>query len=299
VSIPDDEPNQKILDLNVKSAPGTWHIVHDVEHRARFLKVDVEEPKEASMDFEVEFKVARKPVFVRVNPASSGPLSEALKQAYAAELAIDAPHMEVTDKIRAIADEVCGKETNLATQASLLIDYVARSADHYSYSKDPNMPNCGVGDAAICLAQHGGCCTDMHSLFIALARARGIPARLAMGYRLQEKNVGKLIDPGYRCWVEFFIPNYGWISSDIVEADTPTGLGPLRWKTGLTARRVWLNQGREFKLADDLAVGRVNHMSIAYAEIDGVPARLLPEGKLKPQITRKVFFTEGDSSPNS
>ncbi len=36
----------------------------------------------------------------------------------------------------------------------------------------------------------------------------------------------------------------------------------------------------------------VNHMSIAYAEIDGEPARLLPEGDLKPQITRTVFYTE-------
>jgi hypothetical protein len=200
--------------------------------------------------------------------------------------------MEVSDKIRKMADEVCGGETNLAAQASMLMDHVAKIADHYSYSKDPNMPNCGIGDAATCLAQGGGCCTDLHSLFIALARARGIPARLSMGYRLQEKNIDKLVDPGYRCWVEYFIPNYGWLSADIVEADTPNGLGPVRWSTGLTARRVWLNQGREFKLADDLKVGRVNHMSIAYAEIDGVPARLLPEGDLKPQITRKVQFSE-------
>jgi hypothetical protein len=33
-------------------------------------------------------------------------------------------------------------------------------------------------------------------------------------------------------------------------------------------------------------------MSIAYAEIDGVPARLLPEGELQPQITRQVQYTE-------
>jgi hypothetical protein len=146
-----------------------------------------------------------------------------------------------------------------------------------------------------CLAQHGGCCTDLHSLFIALARARGIPAHLSMGYRLKEANKDKMADPGYRCWVEYFLPNYGWVSADIVEADTPMGLGMARWSKGLTARRVWLNQGREWKLADDLAVGRVNHMSIAYAEIDGTPARLLPEGDLKPQITRQVQYTEIDN----
>jgi hypothetical protein len=31
-------------------------------------------------------------------------------------------------------------------------------------------------------------------------------------------------------------------------------------------------------------------MSIGYAEIDDVPVRLLPEGKVKAQLTRKVYF---------
>ena len=297
VSIPDDEVNQRVLDFDVVAAPGKWTIVHDAEHRGRFVMVDVKNPSSPSLDVEVEFIVTRKPVLTPVDPAKAGPLTEGMRKALAADLAADAPHMEVTDKILEIADEVCGQETNLATQASMLMDYVAKVADHYSYSKDPNMPKCGIGDAKNCLAQGGGCCTDLHSLFIALARARSIPARLQMGYRLQEKNLGKMVDPGYRCWVEYFVPNFGWVSADIVEADAPNGLGPKRWTVGLTARRVWLNQGREFQLANNLAVERVNHMSIAYAEIDGVPARLLPEGELKPQITRQVMFTELSPSP--
>jgi len=36
----------------------------------------------------------------------------------------------------------------------------------------------------------------------------------------------------------------------------------------------------------------VNHMHIAYAEIDGKPARILPEGDLAPQITRTIKFDE-------
>jgi transglutaminase-like putative cysteine protease len=297
VSIPDDEQNQRLLDLKVVSAPGKWSIVQDEDRRARFVKLEVEEPKASAIDVEVEFSVTRNPVYVTVDPKKAGSLSEDLRQAFADELATDAPHMEVTDKIRAIADEVCKDEKNLAKQASLLMNHVAKLADHYSYSTDPDMPKCGIGDAQACLDQRGGCCTDLHSLFIALARARGIPARLSMGYRLQEKNRDKLVDPGYRCWVEYFIPNYGWVSSDIVEGDAPAGLGFPRWSSGLTARRVFLNRGRDYKLASDLAEGRVNHMSIAYAEIDGVPARLLPEGELKAQITRQVQFSEVGKEP--
>jgi transglutaminase-like putative cysteine protease len=210
----------------------------------------------------------------------------------AEHLVHDAPHMEVTPEVQKIADEVCGDEQNLAVQAVLLMQHVAATVDHYSYSTDPNMPNCGIGDSAICRKQGGGCCTDLNSYFISLARARGIPARLNMGYRLQEKNIDKLVDAGYRCWVEYFIPNFGWLSADIVEADAPGGLGQDRWLSGLTARRIWLNSGREFKFEGMQMNERVNHMNIAYAEIDGKPARVLPEGKTPPQITRKVQFSE-------
>jgi transglutaminase-like putative cysteine protease len=168
---------------------------------------------------------------------------------------------------------------------------VADYADHYS--KDPTKPNCGIGDAGDCMTNAGGCCTDMHSLFIAMARARGIPARLQMGYRLREANAGKEVDPGYRCWAEYFVPGYGWVSADVVEADAPNGLGRTRWFTGLTDRRLWLNEGREFNLAGRAVTShRVNTMIIGYAEIDGVEARVLPDGDKKAQLSRTVRYTE-------
>jgi len=50
--------------------------------------------------------------------------------------------------------------------------------------------------------------------------------------------------------------------------------------------------GREFDFGTDIAVGKVNHMSIGYAEVDGNPVRLLPDGDLKPQLSRTVRYTE-------
>ena len=292
VAIPGDESNQKLLDFSVKSCPGKWTVVGDAERRGKFLQIEISKPSVAELSVDTAFTIRRDPVYVNLGEGQSGLLTDGLKSLLAEHLNRAAPHMEVTESLQKMADEICGKEQNIVKQAALLLQHVASTVDHYSYSSNPEMPSCGIGDAAVCLKQGGGCCTDLNSLFISLARARGIPARLQMGYRLQPKNLGKLVDPGYRCWVEYFVPNYGWVSADIVEADTPGGLGPKRWFTGLTARRIWLNQGREFKLASDQAVERVNHMSIAYAETDGKPARLLPTGKLKSQITRKVLFTE-------
>lgn len=290
VAIPGDERWQDVLDFDVVSAPGPWRIEREAEHGNRFLLVEVAEPKSAALETVVEFTLRRQPVAIEIDPSRVGPITDDHRRLFADEVRRDAPHMQVTAAIAAMADEACGDEQNVAVQAHKLLAHVAAEADHYS--KDATKPKCGVGDAAECLTNGGGCCTDLHSLFIALSRARGIPARLQMGYRLQEKNLGKEVDPGYRCWVEYFVPNYGWVPADIVEADAVDGLGPKRWFSGLTERRLWLNEGREFALPSAQAKGRVNTMSHGYAEIDGRPARVLPEGALAPQLTRKVHCQE-------
>jgi hypothetical protein len=291
IAIPDDDRYQEVLDLSVVSAPGSWRAVTEPAHGSRFLLVEVTAPATKSLVTKVAFTLRRHSVLTEVNPANAGAITDSHRILFADELRKDAPHMEVTPAIAKMADEACGTETNIAVQSKLLLGKVADYADHYS--KDPTKHKFSVGDATECVANAGGTCTDMHSLFIALARSRGIPARLQMGYRLREANEGKEVDPGYRCWVEYFVPNYGWVPSDIVEADDPKGLGRDRWFSGLTERRLWLNQGREFDLAGrDVTSHRVNTMIIGYAEIDGVEARVLPAGPLPAQLSRTVRYTE-------
>lgn len=292
ISLPGDERNQKLMNLEVTECPGKWRLVNDLDRRGNFLFVEIESPSSDSLVVKTSYQIIRSPEFTDVDTSKSGQLNEVTKQLLADHLVLDAPHMTVTPEFQAIADKVCGDESNIARQARLILEHVASTVDHYSYTKDPSMPTCGIGDASVCKKQGGGCCTDLNSYFITLARARGIPARLNMGFRLPEKNRDKLLDAGYRCWVEYFVPNYGWISADVVEADTPGGLGHERWLSGLTSRRIWLNQGREFAFADKETPGRINNMTIGYAEIDGQPVRLLPEGELKPQLTRTILYTE-------
>jgi hypothetical protein len=296
ISIPDDDRYQEVLDLSVASSPGTWRTVTEPHHGNRFLLVEVASPTAKSLVTTIDFTLRRRSVFADIDPAKVGAITDSHRQLFADELRKDALHMQVTPAIEKMADEACGSETNVATQAKLLLGKVADFADHYS--KDPTKRKFSVGDASDCLASAGGTCTDMHSLFIALARSRGIPARLQMGYRLREANEGKETDPGYRCWAEYFVPGYGWVPTDVVEADDPKGLGRTRWFSGLTERRLWLNQGREFDLAGrSVTSHRVNTMIIGYAEIDGVEARVLPEGELPAQLTRTVRYTEIKPEP--
>lgn len=291
ISIPNDDRYQEVLDFSVAAAPGSWHTVTEPDHGNRFMLVEVAAPTAKSLVTTVDFTLRRRSVFTDIDPAKVGAITDSHRLLFVDELRKDAPHMQVTPEISKIADEVCGAETNIATQAKLLLGKVDDFADHYS--KDPTKRKFSVGDAADCLASAGGTCTDMHSLFIALARSRGIPARLQMGYRLREANEGKETDPGYRCWAEYFVPSYGWVPADVVEADDPKGLGRTRWFSGLTERRLWLNEGREFDLAGrSVTTHRVNTMIIGYAEIDGVEARVLPEGNLPAQLSRTVRYTE-------
>jgi hypothetical protein len=60
-----------------------------------------------------------------------------------------------------------------------------------------------------------GNCTDFHSLFIALARARGIPARFIIGFPLGTGPSGQI--PGYHCWAEFYSGGV-WVPVDASEA---------------------------------------------------------------------------------
>jgi transglutaminase-like putative cysteine protease len=94
-----------------------------------------------------------------------------------------------------------------------LFEYVVENSNHYSLANAPK--SSGKGDGEYCLDMKGGGCTDQHALLISMARARGIPTRLHFGSRLTAQNEGKEYDPGYRCWVTYFVPNYGWVPMDI------------------------------------------------------------------------------------
>ena len=290
ISVPGDDTNQQVLDF-AASIPGKWSVVTEPDHGNRFLYAEISSPATPTLSATIDVTLRRQSVAVTIDPAKVGPITDAVRTVFADELRGDAPHMQVTPAITAMADKACGTESNPALEAKSLLGLVAGTTIHYS--RDPSKSKFSVGDAEVCLAHGGGTCTDIHSLFIALARARGIPARLQMGYRLKEANAGKATDPGYRCWAEYFLPGYGWVPTDLVEAEDPKGLGPDRWFTGLTARRLWLNQGREFNLPNRAnGSSPVNTMIIGYAEIDGVPARVLPDGSKAAQLSRTVYYNE-------
>ena len=56
-----------------------------------------------------------------------------------------------------------------------------------------------------------GSCMDMNSVFVALCRAEGIPARNLFGLRFAPVPPQKI---GPNCRAEFYLPGYGWVEAD-------------------------------------------------------------------------------------
>ncbi|QCT95216.1 transglutaminase domain-containing protein [Caminibacter mediatlanticus TB-2] len=102
--------------------------------------------------------------------------------------------------------------------------------------RDPKVIGCGKGDVNKMVKKQdvediykngwfGGKCTDLSSLFTALTRAAGVPAREVFGIRLGKsyfsKALGKSNDKGFanittwqHCRAEYYIPGAGWIPTD-------------------------------------------------------------------------------------
>lgn len=85
-------------------------------------------------------------------------------------------------------------------------------------------PGCGPGDAVATLtsAGLGGKCADLNGLFVALARASGVPARDMYGVRVAPSAFGykqlgansETITGAQHCRAEVWLDGYGWVAMD-------------------------------------------------------------------------------------
>ncbi|MDF1755118.1 MAG: transglutaminase domain-containing protein [Verrucomicrobiales bacterium] len=286
IPVPSDQNWQRVLDISVQEAPGDWKIVPQKESQGNFLYTEVINPPPGDLNVTVSCIVKREGVHF---PIENLPKARNIQtDFFQTNLDTSVPLMGTSKSVEEMALEACGDETDVAKQAVSLVRKVAEYADHYS--KDPTKPHCGIGSADDCMQNGGGCCTDLHSLFIAMARTRKIAARMQYGYRLLDSRENKEHDPGYRCWVEYFIPGAGWVPTDIVAADNASETNPYKWAS-LGPYRVWLWEGRSFELTPSNSSGAVDTMICGWAEIDGKPVDPLPGfDNSPPKMTRKVTF---------
>jgi transglutaminase-like putative cysteine protease len=173
-----------------------------------------------------------------------------------------------------------GKATAL-DKARAIYDYVFTTMRY-----DKTGTGWGRGDVLYACDAKKGNCTDFHSLFIAMARSQGIPARFEIGFPLPpDKHAAEIA--GYHCWADFFEPQHGWIPVDISEA----------WKHpekkdyffgAHDANRMEFTMGRDLELSPRQAGKPLNYFVYPYVEI---------EGKEYPNVSTAFSFTDAENGP--
>ena len=157
----------------------------------------------------------------------------------------------------------------LATQPMKLARQLYDRVDeHMVYKKQGT--GWGQGDAVWACASGYGNCTDFHSLFIALARARQVPARFEIGFPLPPER-GKGEVAGYHCWAYFYVDDRGWVPVDISEADKHPAMKEYYFGH-LTEDRVIFTTGRDIDLVPRQAGPPLNFFVYPYVEVAGQPA---------------------------
>ena len=257
------EEDQQILAVTIDGARGTTVVRMASGDRAAYARVD--DPKGA-VTLRETVTVARREV--RATPAASrATIADVDPAAYASELA-STPAIVVNDEIRTIARrETKGKRT-VVEKARALYDWVFA---HMEYDK--SVPGWGLGDIPYCLKVGKGNCTDFHSLFIALARTSGIPARWNMGFPVAygDGRTAPAADApvqGYHCWAEFYAPGAGWVPVDISEARKHPELKDYFFGT-LSGNRILFTRGRDALLEPDGTGRRLNYLIYPVARADG------------------------------
>lgn len=147
----------------------------------------------------------------------------------------------VSPRLQKLADEITKGISDPYEQAHAIFNYLVVTMKY-----DKTIPGWGHGDSErMCDIKHGNC-TDFHSLFMSLARAKGIPARFVIGFPLTAAD-GNV--PGYHCWAEFYVKGRGWIPVDASDASKLADPAAQQYLFGhLDPNRLQFTMGRDLVL---------------------------------------------------
>ena len=240
IPIPREWDSQKAVKIiSVQPEPHARYV--DPEYGNPMLFWDFgKEPEQSCYKVDIKFRLESYDVSVEVDPNRVGSYDKTSKE-YA--LYTRSTHtIHITPKIRELAQEAVGDETNPYLQAERIVKFVGKKM-HYKILDFERGRGIDVllahpvKDEKTGQEYYEGCCSQYTALMVALCRAVGIPARsiaafigwapwvrpdgVKPNYAFETK-----ISPeglaatqlqgglGSHMWGEFFIPNYGWIPTD-------------------------------------------------------------------------------------
>jgi len=206
VAVPPSLPEQEIAQLTWSPEPSRYLRDRYGQEIADF-EVDTLRPGgTVTIGFTVVGRFWR--IKYDIAPDEVGSLDEIPEEIARLYLA-DGPYYRISDPLIAeTARRVVGEERNPYLMALRIHDFVAKTLD---YKLDGRWD-----DAPTVLRRGSGSCSEFTFLFIALARAVGLPARYAGGsvYIPSQAWGGRFVDRYNHRWAEVYLPGYGWVPFD-------------------------------------------------------------------------------------
>lgn len=115
--------------------------------------------------------------------------------------------------------KIVGDATTDLEKAKRIYDWVVVNS-----SRNPKTRGCGLGNVSFMLqtGDLSGKCADINGLYVALARAAGIPARDLYGIRVAPSRFGykslgtntDVITKSQHCRAEVYLQQFGWVPAD-------------------------------------------------------------------------------------
>ena len=233
------------------------------------------------------YRVERREVVRRDFPLAPGPFNPENFRAFLRGNRF----VSVEGEVRKLALEITRGRKTLPEKARAVYDWIVENL-----RRDPKVKGCGRGIVCEVLKKRCGKCADLNSVFVALSRAAGIPAREVFGLRLGHES-GENLTGAQHCWAEFFVPGYGWVPADpadVLKAALVRGLPPtapeLRsvkeyYFGAVDAYRVELSRGRALRLNPPQKGDPLNYFVYPYLEIDGRRVEIFHSSILDFEIT--------------
>lgn len=251
--LPLESPHQRIQGLHVH-APVEYAVETESKHGNRMLKVAGTGNDLSGQTVQFHFQATRAPVTDTYDPGGeTGPYTGPNQL------------VPIDGIIAERARKSAGDARDPLEVARALYDDVVTNLDY-----DKSGEGWGRGDAVHACNVQKGNCTDFHSLFIAMCRAQGIPARFTIGFPLPPDETSAFI-PGYHCWAEFRVEGKGWVPVDASEARKHADRKEALFG-GLDANRIEFTRGRDLTLPGRDDLEPLNYFIDPYLLVDGVPA---------------------------
>jgi transglutaminase-like putative cysteine protease len=273
IPLPREDRFQQVSGLTIDS-PAHVEVVDQPNGGNRVAHLSADVPPTGSIPVTIRFNARRVEESADMEKAQAN-MPEPTGGPFASYLGPDSL-VPIDGQIKLVSAKVGDPDGSSYDQARAIYDYVIA---HMTYDKSGQ--GWGRGDAIYACNVKKGNCTDFHSLFIAIARSRGIPARFTIGFPLDASSEGKI--PGYHCWAEFYSGGQ-WVPVDASEAWKHPQLRQYYFGH-LDANRVAFTMGRDLVLKPRQSGKPVNFLIYPYVEVDGQP---LPKEQIKNQFEYKA-----------